>query len=180
MTDRQPPIDPNTLPDPDQITEEDLPAAPPRPESVGKRRFGGTHKQIRGALTFYRICAYLTGILLLALVVEMILKYGFDLELFAGGTTFDGADNTLGLHPPESVLGGVNLSLLVLIVHGWMYVVYLVGCFRLWALMRWSGWTLLAMAGGGVVPFLSFYTEHKIAQRTHQELAEHPEGVRRY
>lgn len=99
MTDRQPPIDPNTLPDPDQITEEDLPAAPPRPESVGKRRFGGTHKQIRGALTFYRICAYLTGILLLALVVEMILKYGFDLELFAGGTTFDGADNTLGLHP---------------------------------------------------------------------------------
>ena len=37
----------------------------------------------------------------------------------------------------QGVIGGVNLSVAVLIVHGWMYVVYLMSNFRLWSLMRW-------------------------------------------
>lgn len=176
------PVDPATLPDPEDITEADLPEAPPRPETQTEatRRFGGTHRQITGALTFYKITAWLTGIMLLLLVAEMVLKYAFGLELFASGVLMDNTENTLSFQNSDNITGAVNISLLVLIVHGWMYVIYLVACFRLWSLMRWAFPTLLAMAGGGVVPFLSFIVEMKVDKRTRQELAENPEGLRRY
>lgn len=176
------PINPDTLPDPEDITVDDVGEAPPRPDKAEAKtqRFGGTEKQIRGALTFYKITAWATGIFLLLLVIEMILKYGFGLELFAGGTLMDGTENVLSLQHPEATIGAVNISLLILIIHGWMYVVYLIACFRLWSLMRWSGMTLLAMAGGGVVPFLSFIVESKVGQRAKQEVLANPEGLRRY
>lgn len=180
------PVNPAELPDPEQITEADLPPAPPRPSGT-QRRFGGTNRQIRGALTFYKICAWLTGILLLLLVAEMVLKYGFNLELFAGGTRVGledasaaGATNVLGFHPAGEIVDGINISLLILIVHGWMYVVYLLASFRLWSLMRWNGMRLLLMAGGGVVPFLSFIVEKQIHRQTVAEVQAHPEAVRRY
>ena len=118
--------------------------------------------------------------MLLLLVAEMVFKYGLGTELYAGGTTVDGVPNTLGLHPEDSVTGGVNLSLLILIAHGWMYVLYLLACFRLWSLMRWSPVRLLAMAGGGVVPFLSFIVEKRITRVVREEIARHPEAARRY
>lgn len=74
----------------------------------------------------------------------------------------------------------MNISLLILIVHGWLYVLYLLGCFRLWSMMRWGGVRLLAMAGGGVVPFLSFIVEKRVNRNVEEELAAHPEGVLRY
>ena len=38
MTDKSnPPVDPSTLPDPEDITEDDLGQAPPRPEAKKKR-----------------------------------------------------------------------------------------------------------------------------------------------
>lgn len=174
-----PPVDPNSLPDPEDITEADLPEPPPRPGTT-KRRFGGTHKQIRGAMKFYKICAWITGVMLLLLVGEMIFKYGYDMELFAGGTTAMGEDNTLSLQHTDSVTEGVNLSVTILILHGWMYVVYLFACFRLWSLMRWAPMRLLVMAGGGVVPFLSFFVESRINKQTASELEAHPEALRRY
>ena len=76
--------------------------------------------------------------------------------------------------------GGVNLSLAILIAHGWMYVVYLLACFRLWSLMRWTPGRLLAMAGGGVVPFLSFVVERKVSGQVREELAQFPDAARRY
>ncbi|MFB9071317.1 DUF3817 domain-containing protein [Citricoccus parietis] len=128
----------------------------------------------------YKICAWITGIMLLLLVFEMIFKYGYGTELYAGGTLADGAANTLSLQPEDSVTGGLNLSIAVLIAHGWLYVVYLVAAFRLWSLMRWNGMRLLAIAGGGVVPFLSFIVEKRVHRETLQELADHPEALRRY
>lgn len=182
----QEPVDPATLPDPADITEDDLPAAPPRPNS-SQRRFGGTQRQIRGALTFYKICAWVTGIMLLLLVGEMVLKYGFNLEMFLGGSRTGledpsavGESNMVGFYPEGEIVDGINLSLLILILHGWMYVVYLLACFRLWSLMRWNGMRLLLMAGGGVVPFLSFIVETRIHRQTLDELASNPEAVRRY
>lgn len=175
----RPPVDPETLPDPEDITEADLPAPPPRPGRE-KRRFAGTHAQIRGALGFFKVAAWVTGIMLLLLVIEMIAKYGFGNELYAGGTTATGAENTLSFQPEDSVLDGFNLSIAVLIAHGWMYVVYLVAAFRLWTLMRWPAMKLFVIALGGVVPFLSFIVEHRVHRQTLQELAEHPEAVRRY
>jgi hypothetical protein len=177
---QRPPVDPNTLPDPEDITEADLPAPPPRPGKDAPRRFAGTHQQIKSALTMYKICAWITGIMLLLLVFEMIFKYGFGTELYAGGTLVDGSANGLSLQPEDSVTGGFNLSIAVLIAHGWLYVVYLVSAFRLWSLMRWNGMRLLLIAGGGVVPFLSFIVEARVHRETLQELEEHPEALRRY
>ncbi|HEY4613986.1 MAG TPA: DUF3817 domain-containing protein [Citricoccus sp.] len=178
--DQQPPVDPNTLPDPEDITEEDLPEPPPRPGRQAPRRFAGTHQQIRSALTMYKVCAWITGIMLLLLVVEMIFRYGFNEFLYAGGTTLSGEANVLSFQPVDSVTDGFNISIAVLIAHGWLYVVYLVAAFRLWSLMRWHGMQLLLIAGGGVVPFLSFIVEKRVHRETLQELREHPEAVRRY
>ncbi|HIW47502.1 MAG TPA: DUF3817 domain-containing protein [Candidatus Yaniella excrementigallinarum] len=181
MTDKPtPPVDPSTLPDPEDITEADLGQAPPRPEAKNKRRFGGTYRQIHSAQRLYKFTAWLTGIFLLLLVLQMIIKYGFGYEMFAAGTAEDGTEFIVGFYNREAVLDGVNISLLVLIVHGWLYVAYLLGCFRLWSMMRWGGMRLLAMAGGGVVPFLSFFVERRVNHQTDRELAEYPDAVLRY
>lgn len=98
------PVDPASLPDPEDITEADLPEPPPRPGRE-QRRFAGTQQQIRSATRLYVVCAWITGIMLLLLVAEMVLKYGMHVELYAGGTTLDGEANGLGLHPTDSVTG---------------------------------------------------------------------------
>ena len=42
---------------------------------------------IRGALTFYQVASIITGVMLLLLLAEMILKYSpLHVELFAGGS----------------------------------------------------------------------------------------------
>ncbi|MFJ3956245.1 DUF3817 domain-containing protein [Arthrobacter sp. NPDC090010] len=156
------------------------PAGTPQPRP---RRFGGTAQQIRSALKFYKVLAYTTGTFLLLLCVELILRYGFGQFLFAGGTdAASGKANILGLASadPAGVIGGVNLSLAVLIVHGWMYVLYLISNFRLWSLMRWPFAKLVVLALGGVVPFLSFIVEKKTHSEVESELAASPQSVSRY
>lgn len=135
---------------------------------------------IRGALRFYEIASAITGTLLLLLVVEMVMKYGFGYELYAGGS-----GGALWLHPvtaDETGLaqtgGGVNLSTLILIAHGWFYVVYLFACFRVWSLMRWPFWRFLVLAAGGVVPFLSFIMEAVVAREVHAYLREREAAAR--
>ena len=144
---------------------------------------------IRGALTFYQICSIITGIGLLLLVTEMILKYTpIHVELFAGGSggalwfapVLAGADcqwwslfaPTTNACEMTSVGDGVNISLAILVVHGWFYVVYLFSCFRIWSLMRWPFGRFLLLALGGVIPFLSFFLEAATARRVKTYLAE--------
>lgn len=121
--------------------------------------------KIRRARRFYTVTAYVTGVLLLLLVAEMVLKYAFHLELELGGPFGFLA------FVQEGTTVALNLSLWVLIVHGWFYVVYLIASYLLWMRMRWPLWVLLAMAGGGVVPFLSFVTEYFMGRRADRELA---------
>jgi integral membrane protein len=54
---------------------------------------------------------------------------------------------------------GINLTSIILIVHGWVYVFYLYIDFRLWSLLQWSLGRFLLIAAGGVVPLLSFFAE---------------------
>lgn len=123
--------------------------------------------RIRGALTLYRVSAYVTGALLLLLVVEMILKYtALHLEIELGGP-----HGLLALVPVGTVTA-VNLSTGILIAHGWLYVVYLFADFRLWSLMRWPFGRFVAIAAGGVVPFLSFIVEHFLTRLVRAEIAE--------
>ncbi|WP_353826783.1 DUF3817 domain-containing protein [Agromyces sp. SYSU T0242] len=129
--------------------------------------------RVRGALKFYMVASNITGVMLLLLCAEMLLKYVWHLELFAFG-----ANGLLAFEPVietpeglESTATGVNLSTGILIAHGWFYVVYLFSNFRLWSLMRWPFWRLLVLASGGIVPFLSFILEARIGREVRDYLA---------
>ena len=127
---------------------------------------------IRSALKIYKVCSYITGTFLLLLVVEMVLKYGYGFEVQLGGSSgFIGLVDyfpNLGKSPE---LTGINLSIGILIVHGWFYVVYLLSDFTLWSRMRWPFAMFVLIALGGIVPFLSFIAEHFVARRANRELA---------
>ena len=123
--------------------------------------------RIPGVLRFYRVSAYVTGILLLLLVIEVFLKYTpIQREMELGGP------NGFIAFVPDGTVRAVNLSTGILIAHGWLYVVYLVADFRLWSIMRWPFTRFIAIALGGVIPFLSFIVEHFITRRARLELAE--------
>ena len=129
---------------------------------------------IRGALRFYQICSIITGTMLLLLVAEMIAKYALGYELFLGGSGgflwfAPVVETASGL---ESTGDGFNLSLGILVAHGWFYVVYLISCFRVWSLMRWNLLRLAMLAAGGIVPFLSFFMEARVARDVKTYLSE--------
>jgi integral membrane protein len=96
----------------------------------------------------------------------MLLKYtplGLEVEL--------GGRNGLLALVPDGTVTAVNLSTGILIVHGWFYVVYLFSDFRLWSLMRWPFLRFVLIALGGVIPFLSFFLEGRIAREVKTYLA---------
>jgi len=121
-----------------------------------------------GALKWYRIAAYITGILLLLLTVEMIAKYGYGMEVEAMGK-----QGFIAFVPNDTV-EAINLSSAILIAHGWFYVVYLFTCFRVWSIIRWPFWRFLWLASGGLFPFLSFVIEHQATRVVRGIINEQP------
>lgn len=102
-----------------------------------------------GVLTRYRVMAWVTGVLLLVLVfVAMPLKYVGDDDRLVG------------------VVG---------VMHGWLYLVYLVVAFLLANRLRWPlGRTVLLLLAG-TVPFMSFVAERRVVRevrRAHPEPAD--------
>lgn len=127
-------------------------------------------KRAESALRFYKISSRITGALLIALLVIMILRYGFVLELWAGGP---GGPITLvpfSREPGAMPEQGFSLAFSILQIHGLFYVVYLFADFRIWTLFRWSFLRFLVIASGGVVPLLSFFTENHFAKVAHKQL----------
>jgi integral membrane protein len=130
--------------------------------------------QIRSTLRFYKVSSYITGVFLLLLMVTWGIRrlpfLGFDLWLLGpnGFITFE----SYGVEGEGLPTTGINLTVLILIVHGWLYVVYLLADFRIWTLMRWPVTRFLFIALGGIFPFLSFYTEAKFAKLAEQQLRE--------
>ena len=119
---------------------------------------------IRGALKFYQVASIITGIGLLLLVTEMVLKYTpIHLELFLGGSG--------GFLWFATVIAGVDCEWYSLFFP-WFYVVYLFACFRIWSLMRWPFLRFIVLALGGIVPLLSFFMEARVAREVHAYLAE--------
>lgn len=94
--------------------------------------------RVAKALNRYSIAAFITGVWLIILVIEMVLKY---LVL--------GADNTPAWF---TIIGQI---------HGVVYMVYLLTCLDLGTKARWepSKWITTMLAG--VVPLLSFVVEKK-------------------
>jgi integral membrane protein len=112
--------------------------------------------RVRRTVSVYKVSAIITGTFLLLLCLMMVLRYGFqvDIELL-------GPYGFLALTPKE-LIAGINLSTLILITHGWLYVLYLACDFVLWRLMRWSFGRFVFIAMGGVVPLLSFFLERRV------------------
>jgi integral membrane protein len=111
---------------------------------------------ITRTLSVYKVSSIITGIFLLGLVVMMITRYGFGSDIELGG------ENGFLALTPVDTLTGFNVSIFLLTVHGWLYVLYLACDFVLWRVLRWPFWKFLWIAMGGIIPFLSFYFERQV------------------
>jgi integral membrane protein len=130
--------------------------------------------QVKKVLKLFTVSSYITGIFLMLLMITWGIRrlpfLGFDLWLLGpnGFITFE----QYGFEGEGLPDVGVNLTVAILIVHGWLYVLYLFADFRLWTLMRWSFFRFLIIAAGGVVPLLSFFTESYYAKVARKQLSE--------
>jgi integral membrane protein len=93
---------------------------------------------VQGALTRYRIIAWIVGVCLLALVVV-----GMPLKYFG--------DN-------DAVVAAVGPA------HGFLFMVYLVLTFDLARRAGWAFPRMLLVMAAGTIPFLSFWAERKVSQ----------------
>ena len=135
--------------------------------------------RIPGALRFYQVMAIITGTFLMLLVVEMIVAYSFGYHLILNdpnGFLYLAPGRVTGLLQFELLqpTTGIDLSKYVLIVHGWLFVIYLIACFRLWSFMRWSFPKLIVLALGGIVPVLSFVLEAIYTKQVRSWISSHP------
>ena len=119
----------------------------PRPADIPK---------IRRTVSVYKVSSIITGTFLLLLCLMMVLRYGLGVDI-----ELNGPYGFLALTPKELIVG-VNLSTAILIVHGWLYVLYLACDFLLWRYIRWSFGKFLFIALGGIIPLLSFFLERRV------------------
>jgi integral membrane protein len=92
-----------------------------------------------GALTRYRIMAFVTGFVLLAGVVALILKYA----------------TSLHVEPGTSILW---------VAHGYLYLVYVIITGILGAKLRWPPGRYLLVMLAGTIPTMSFVAEHFVTR----------------
>ena len=94
---------------------------------------------MQGALTRYRIIAWIVGVVLIALVVVgMPLKY---------------------LGDNDVVVAGIGP------IHGFLYMVYLVATFDLGRRAQWPLSRMLLVMLAGTVPFFSFWAERVVTHK---------------
>ncbi len=89
-------------------------------------------EKIRSALTGYRVMAWTTGIWLIALCYEIILKY------------------VVKVDNPPSWIG---------VVHGWVYFVYLLFTANLAVKVRWPIAKTIGVLLAGTIPLLGIIVE---------------------
>ncbi len=102
---------------------------------------------VRPRLTFFKVMAFIVGVGLLVLVVEMVLAYGYGLK---------GDANPLSWWPQP---------------HGFIYMVYLVATAVLGFKVGWSLTKMVLVMLAGCVPFLSFWVERRVAREVEAGLA---------
>ncbi len=101
----------------------------------------------------YRVLALVVGVLLaFCALVALPLKY-----LAAEGSSLQSFGETASI---------------LWVVHGWVFMIYVVVAFLLSRRADWSiGFTVLALVAG-LVPLLIFFVEHRVAQRVREETPE--------
>jgi integral membrane protein len=121
--------------------------------------------RIRRAVAVYKVSSIITGTFLLLLCLMMVLRYGFGVDIELGGPA-----GVLALTPKDLIVG-INLSTIILIVHGWLYVLYLACDFVLWRLVRFSFGRFLFIALGGIIPLLSYFLERRVPRDVEAAIA---------
>ncbi|MEJ5944408.1 DUF3817 domain-containing protein [Pseudokineococcus basanitobsidens] len=117
-------------------------SSPSSPPSSGAAPGAARERRLREAslgpaLTRYRVMAIVTGVFLLVVTVQLVVREVFGPEL---------------------------LGSWVAIAHGWIYIVYLVTVVDMWSRLRWGPTRLLGLVLAGVVPFVSFVVEHRVTR----------------
>lgn len=112
-------------------TPEHPTANPARPRIHPERQ-----RRVANALKIFSVLAWITGVFLLGLVTQMIMKYLLGLDTSPWGTW-------------------------IAIAHGWIYMAFLLSTINLGLRARWDFGKSIVTALGGVVPFLSFIVEAK-------------------
>ena len=101
-----------------------------------------------GALTRFRVMAWLTGVMLLILVfVAMPMKYIGDDD---------------------------SLVRIVGVAHGWLYIVYIITVLTLAYQARWRPLRTLLVLLAGTIPFASFVAERKVVAIARRERQDAP------
>lgn len=131
-----------------------------------------SQSETKSALSFYRVSSTITGVFLLFVVAEMILKYAFGQTIWSGGSV-----GFLGLVPnPVDDIGlpeyGTDISKTLLQIHGLLYVVYLFADFRIWRLAELKFKDFVVIALGGIIPLSSFFIERNYHQKLEVIFAE--------
>ncbi|WP_433871719.1 DUF3817 domain-containing protein [Saccharopolyspora sp. CA-218241] len=98
-----------------------------------------------GVLTLYRIMAYVTAVLLLALCAAMVFKYGWP----EGSAAQLAGDDWVGL---------IGFG------HGWLYMVYLLVAVILTKELRVPIGRMLLVLLAGTVPLGAFFAERKVTR----------------
>lgn len=102
----------------------------------------------------YRNLAYVVGVLLVVASITSVLKY---------------------LTPDDSAAQNLGEQLAWLwVIHGWIYIAYVVVAFVLARRERWSVTFTLLMLAAGLVPLLIFWVERRVAERATRASAPGP------
>ena len=109
------------------------------PATDGRAIHPNRQRRVKTALTAFSITAYITGVMLLVLVAEMVYKY---------------------LIMPEGQEAPAWFFFIAQ-VHGFAYMAFLIAIVNLGTKARWSPGKWIITALGGVVPLLSFFVERK-------------------
>jgi integral membrane protein len=106
----------------------------------------------QSVLTRYRVMAYVTGVLLVLLCLSMIAKY------------------ILGID------GAADVTRVVAIAHGWMFVLYLVFAFDLGSKAKWPFGKLAWVLVAGTIPSAAFFVEPRVRREVAPLVVTESEG----
>jgi integral membrane protein len=93
---------------------------------------------VKAALTRYRVMAYVTGVFLLLLCLNMVLKYVLDQD---------------------------GLGDWIPIGHGWLYMIYVVVAVDLWFRVRLDVTRTVFVVLAGTIPLASFFAERWVSHQ---------------
>lgn len=92
----------------------------------------------KSVLTRYRVMAYVTAVMLLALCTAMVFKYGFGM--------------------------GENVTFAISQLHGVLFIIYVIFAFDLGQKARWPFGKLLWVLVSGTIPLAAFFVERNVVR----------------